>query len=254
MGQGRSDTARVLLCAGDHARHDPRVLRTYGRVERNFCQFPDPPPGLDNAQPSCSVCAPPTINNGQTYLFTDTLLPQQTGPWIPLTQNAWMFYGGSFSTTLDPAPMVGYQTGVIQLDQYGEIHFGCNVRTPKSQVTSVTALLRISTGTATLSIWSGSGAHTDLVPDVDTSWNRYTWQIAGNPDVPDPFNDLQIQTNTAGTFYVDDFRFVFEPNNDTCAGVWYYPQVLPPAKTNGSIQNKIDFKIFIFLMIVFLFV
>jgi len=41
-GQGRPDPTRVLLCPCDHARHDPRILRVDGRIERNLCQLPDP--------------------------------------------------------------------------------------------------------------------------------------------------------------------------------------------------------------------
>jgi len=216
-------------------------------------QFPDPPAGLDNAQPGCSSCSPPIINNGQTLLFLDSQLPQQKGPWIPLTQSAWSLYSSAFSATTNPQPLVGTKTGVVTLAQYGEIHFGSNVRTPSPQVTSVTLLIRIKTGSATLSIWSGSGAHSNLVPDVNASWQRYTWPIAGNPDVGATFNDLQIQTNTAGTFYVDDFRFVLAPSPETCTS-WYYPQsatgpVGPPSSstTSDGFQLKIGFQFLVLI-------
>jgi hypothetical protein len=191
-------------------------------------QFPDPPAGTGGGESGCpgGVCPKPIINNGQTIIFDDKQLPQQAGPWVPLTSAAWTFYSGSLTPVSSPV-YSGTRSGQVTLAAFGEVHLGCNVKTPASEVRNVSFAVRTASGTGKLSIWSGSGAHVDLSPDpVSTAWTEYSFQISGNANVPDPWNDLQIQNgNTQMTYYFDSFYFNFASQSGVC-NPWYYSQTI----------------------------
>jgi hypothetical protein len=197
-------------------------------------QFPDPPAGTGGGESGCpgGVCPKPIINNGQTVIFEDSQLPQQSGIWVPLTSAAWTFYSGSLTPVSSPTYQ-GTRSGQVTLDAFGEVHLGCNVRTPTSEVRNVSFAVRTDSGTGKLSIWSGAGAHVDLSPDpVSTSWTEYSFQISGNANVPDPWNDLQIQNgNTKMTYYFDSFYFNFAASSAQCSP-WYYSQDIRSAATH----------------------
>ena len=189
--------------------HSPGQIVDTGR------QFPEPPAGTGGAESNCpgGVCPAPLINNGQLVIFEDSTFPQRTPDWLPLTQHAWMWFSGSLTPIASPV-FSGTMAGSTTLGSFGEIHIGCNVQSPKSDIAFVTLAIRMPSGVTSpgLQWWSDTGAHVAMTPTpTSAQWTQYWLPIAGNPNVPGTvFADLQIQHmgNTATQYLVDNFYFV----------------------------------------------
>jgi len=198
--------------------------------------FPDVSSGFGGSDPSCLQCAAPYINNAQNIIIqNDIPYPQQTGQWIPITSAGWMFYGNSLST------------------QYGEINVGCNVESPQSGVTSV--FLSIKGPAAILTIWFANstftGPHVPLTPNPNPNqFTDYTIQVNGNPDVPVTFNNIQLQTNTAGSFTVSQYAFVFPPANTFTCSPWRQQPVTPSPSRAHVLQISLFVQLSVLLAVI----
>lgn len=206
-------------------------------------QFAQPSAGYGGATSSCPAgCSAPRPNNGLTWIINDgVVFPQNTGFWqtpasMGSTAQQWMDYASNTWTryTTNPvAPNTGY-AGVTKTGTFATLcNFGCNIKTPVAQITSISFWMFASVATTiTVTIGGGAGSLTQTL-SVNGTWQKYVFPIAGNAAITNGLiNQIFVQSgNTGGTFYIDQFAFLFANLADPCypsaVGPLGYNQVVP---------------------------
>jgi hypothetical protein len=219
-----------------------------GAVTDTGGQFAIPGPGYGGSATNCpNGCALTMPNNGLTKILDQgVMFPENVGIWktpvlMGSTNQQWV-NGATNPVASTNLPFTGTMSGMIAASAFSTIfNLFCNVKSPISQITSVSFFVRADVATAQdVTIMLNDNVNTGFSTTiaVTTAWAQHTFPVAGNAALTTGvLSHIFVQAGRTSTnYYFDQFKFTFvvDPCYPTSTGPLGFTQVNPTVGSGGT--------------------